>query len=181
MEKSGYDRIRNENKLAVESSKELDPIREKVWMGPLKDEPPLHMMTLSEKSTTAEKPAIEKWREILLDQKKKMVAHAEQYYGSTVASRGEVLYANRIALIVELYSQNISYGEYNRKTKDLYVKYVEEEAGMEQQQSRIQQMKPPTPNTSYTNPCRQYTVMTPKGMQMCQQCCYNGNCQVSCM
>lgn len=151
MAQSEYDRVIKEKALAVESSRDLDPIREKVWMGALKDEPPLSMMTLSEKATTAEKLAIEKWHEILLDQKKKLVALAKQYNSSTNASRLEVLYANRIALVVELYGQNIGYGEYNKKTKDLYVKRLQEEADTQQQQSLIQQMRPPAPPAPKTS------------------------------
>lgn len=147
---SEYDQIIQEKALAVASSRELDPIRQKVWMGQLKEEPPLSMMTLPEKATATEKPAIEKWHEILLGQKRKLVALVKQYYSSTGASRLEALYANRLALVVELYSQNISYGEYNKRTKDLYVKDIQEEADMQERQSLIQQMRPEAPKDSFS-------------------------------
>jgi hypothetical protein len=33
----------------------------------------------------------------------------------------------------------------------------------------------------YADGCSQYTVMTGGKMLMCQQCCYHGQCQVSCL
>ncbi len=77
---SERDRIINERTFAVESSSELDPIRGKVWMGGLDKEPPLSMLTLSEKATEAEKPAIHKWHEIMANQKAQIVALAQKYY-----------------------------------------------------------------------------------------------------
>jgi hypothetical protein len=37
------------------------------------------------------------------------------------------------------------------------------------------------PTWVYADGCTQYTVQTPQGMKFCQQCCYGGSCQVSCL
>ena len=37
------------------------------------------------------------------------------------------------------------------------------------------------PTWAYADGCTQITVMTPQGMKFCQQCCYGGSCQVSCL
>lgn len=37
------------------------------------------------------------------------------------------------------------------------------------------------PTWVYDDGCTQITVQTPNGMKFCQQCCYHGNCQVSCL
>lgn len=145
---SERDRIMNERKLAVSSS-ELDPIRGKVWMGGLDKEPPLSMLSLSEKATEAEKPAIQKWHEIMADQKVQIVALAQTYY-PLQAGLVEGAYSNHISLIADLYGQSLSYGEYNKKAKDIYVTYTQQLSGIQLQQSLAHQLRPPAPKTSFS-------------------------------
>lgn len=146
---SERDRIINETRLAVESSRELDPIRAKVWMGGFDNDPPLSMFTLAEKATDAEKPAIDKWHEIVVNKKTKMLALAQQY-DPLQAGMVETLAANYISLIVELYSQNISYGEYNKKSKDAYVNFSHQFSDMRLRQSLVPRMTPPPAKTSFS-------------------------------
>lgn len=149
MANSERDRIINERKLAVESSRELDPIRGKVWMDGLDKEPPLSMLTLSEKATEVEKTAIRKWHEIMANQKNQIVALAQKYY-LLQAGMIETAYANHISLIAELYSQSLSYGEYNKKAKDIYIIYTQQLSDIQLQQSLVGQLKPPAPKTSFS-------------------------------
>ena len=152
MAKSELDRFINERNLAVESNRELDPIRGKVWMGGFKNEPPLSMLTLSEKATDTERPAIAKWHEIVIDHKAKFVALVQKYYpleADMTAGMTEAAYANLISLIAELYSQNLTYGQYNKRGKEEYVKFVQQLSAMKLERSRIQAMWPPTPKTSF--------------------------------
>lgn len=149
MANSERDRIINERTFAVESSSELDPIRGKVWMGEIDKEPPLSMLTLSEKATEAEKPAIHKWHEIMANQKAQIVALAQKYY-PLQAGMIETAYANHISLIAELYGQSLSYGEYNKTAKDIYVTYTQQLSDIQLQQSLVGQLKPPVPTTSFS-------------------------------
>lgn len=149
---SERERIASETQLAVASSRELDPIRGKVWMHGLDKEPPLSLLVLSEKATDAEKPAIAKWHEIVAANKNKAVAFAQKYY-PLQAGMVETSYANLLSLIAELYSQNLSYGEYNKKVKDINTAFVKQASDMRLQQSLIQQLRPPPsppPKTSFS-------------------------------
>lgn len=128
-------RIVSEGQLAVDSSRELDPIRGKVWMYGFDKEPPLSMLVLSEKATDAEKPAIAKLYEITVAFKNKMVAFMQEYHPLQVGML-ETIHANRISLIVELYSRNLSYGDYNKKAKDVHTAVVKQLSDMQLQQSK---------------------------------------------
>ena len=37
------------------------------------------------------------------------------------------------------------------------------------------------PLVVWADGCTQITVSTPQGMTCCQQCCYGGHCQVTCL
>ena len=142
------DRIHGERKAAIDSARELDPIRGKVWMDGFDKDPPLSMLTLSEKPTEAEKPAIQKWHEINLAHNAKTAAYAEQYLPLTVGMV-KTFQSNFISQIVELYSQNLSYGEYNRKSKEEYVKFTQQWSALELELARIQATRQPVPKSSF--------------------------------
>lgn len=146
---SDIQRMTNERDALIESTRELDPIREKVWMGAMKDDPPLSMLTLSEKPTDAEKPAIAKWHKISAIYKTKIIAIGQEYFPHAVGAMEE-MYSTRSGLIVELHDQSISYGEYNRRVQQAYTKYAQQVSNIELQQSRIEQMRPPSPKTSFS-------------------------------